>query len=77
MLMLSVKWPNVIWLSLLLMPISLISLYDMYQPKHAQSETSLLLVAGVGLWNFSDLFFVSTFLSLKPMVLSLVECSDR
>ncbi|MFT4808340.1 MAG: glutamate synthase domain-containing protein 2 [Paraglaciecola sp.] len=35
MLLLSVKWPNVVWFSLLLMPISLIGLYDMYQTKHA------------------------------------------
>jgi len=35
MLLLSFKWPNMIWFSLLLIPISLIGLYDMYQTKHA------------------------------------------
>jgi glutamate synthase domain-containing protein 2 len=35
MLLLSLKWPNIIWFSLLLMPISFIGLYDMYQTKHA------------------------------------------
>ncbi|GAC19679.1 FMN-binding glutamate synthase family protein [Paraglaciecola arctica] len=35
MLLLSFKWPNIIWFSLLLLPISLVGLYDMNQTKHA------------------------------------------
>lgn len=35
MLLLSFKWPNIIWVSLLLVPITLVGLYDMYQTKHA------------------------------------------
>ncbi|WP_339718941.1 FMN-binding glutamate synthase family protein [uncultured Paraglaciecola sp.] len=35
MLLLSFKWPSIIWLSLLLIPISVIGLYDMNQTKHA------------------------------------------
>jgi hypothetical protein len=35
MLLLSIKWPSIIWVSLLFMPISLIGLYDMNQTKHA------------------------------------------
>jgi hypothetical protein len=35
MLLLSFKWPSIIWISLLLIPISLLGLYDMYQTKHA------------------------------------------
>jgi glutamate synthase domain-containing protein 2 len=35
MLLLSFKWPNIVWFSLFLFPISLIGLHDMYQTKHA------------------------------------------
>lgn len=35
MLLLSFKWPTLIWLSVLLIPVSLIGLYDMNQTKHA------------------------------------------
>jgi hypothetical protein len=35
MLLLSFTWPNMIWFSLLLIPISLLGLYDMHQIKHA------------------------------------------
>jgi glutamate synthase domain-containing protein 2 len=34
-LLLCFKWPSIIWFSLLLIPISLLGLYDMYQTKHA------------------------------------------
>lgn len=35
MLLLGIKWPSMLWGSVLLIPISLVGLYDMYQIKHA------------------------------------------
>ncbi|MEP1447250.1 MAG: FMN-binding glutamate synthase family protein [Paraglaciecola sp.] len=35
MLLLGIKWPSMLWGSLVLIPISLVGLYDMYQTKHA------------------------------------------
>ena len=67
MLLLSFKWPNMIWFSLLLIPISLIGLYYMYQTKHALMRNLTFVGCGRCIWNSSDLFFASTYLSLKPM----------
>jgi glutamate synthase domain-containing protein 2 len=48
MLLLSFKWPTIIWFSLLLIPISFIGLYDMYQTKHALWRN--FPVVGRGRW---------------------------
>jgi glutamate synthase domain-containing protein 2 len=48
MLLLSFKWPTIIWFSLLLIPISFIGLYDMYQTKHALLRN--FPVVGRGRW---------------------------
>ena len=48
MLLLSFTWPSVIWLSPLIIPLTLVGLYDMYQTKHALWRT--FPVVGRGRW---------------------------